>query len=202
MRAVEEVRRSDEKYGSLLLVLGKPLDWKISEGDSVAVNGVCLTATAAGRDWFSAEAMPATLRKTTFGFGAPERVNLETSLGLSDKFGGHFVQGHIDAVGKIAEVKKEGRTRIFAISFPVEFSDLIAPRGAVAVNGVSLTVLEAGVDRFSVALTDHTLRHTTFGKTKARDLVNLEFDMFAKYVRRALELAKERDDPRRKKDEV
>lgn len=201
VKAVAPVKKAERRSRSLFLRIGKPVGWTFVVGDSVAVNGVCLTVLGVGQGWFEAELVPETLRKTTFGRRAPEQVNLEPALRVGDRLCGHFVQGHVDTTGVVVSVASESRARLFTVSFPREFSSLVAPKGSVAVDGVSLTVVQAGPDKFSFALTPYTLDHTTLGALQNRDLVNIEFDQFAKYVVQALKLEykRQRDDSKRPK---
>ena len=170
------------KRGSLFLKIEKPKGWKISSGESIATDGACLTVKTFAQQSYTVELMPETLAKTTFGNSVPNNVNLERSLQYGDRLSGHFVSGHIDTVGKIAEIKRSGTSKVFIISFPRKFRRLLVPKGSIAVDGVSLTVVDIGANVFSVALLDYTLKHTTLGDKKIGDAVNLEFDILAKYL--------------------
>src|SRR3989344_330311 len=162
--------------------VSRPAKWKIKPGNSVAVNGVCLTVKKVTPRNFFAELMPETLKRTTFGRGTLEAVNLESALGVGEELGGHWTTGHVDAVGKVERVSKRGPVKIFSISFPKKYAELIVPQGSIAVDGVSLTVIEAKPDSFTVSLIPYTLAKTTLGERQAEDLVNLEFDILAKYL--------------------
>jgi riboflavin synthase len=156
---------------------------EIAEGDSVAVNGVCLTATAVDGGRFSADVMHETLRRSSLaevGEGAP--VNLELALRASDRLGGHVVQGHVDGIGRIAEVREDGFARVVEIAAPPETLRYIVEKGSIAVDGISLTVASVTDDRFSVSLIPETLERTNLGAAAPGQPVNLEVDVLAKYV--------------------
>ena len=157
-------------------------------GDSVAVNGCCLTVVSHDTRTSRFQAGPETLARTNLGELVPgDRVNLERSLRLADRLGGHLVQGHIDGVGRIAERGREGDWELFWITCPDNLAVQMVPKGSVAVDGVSLTLVEVEAARFSVALIPHTLLHTTLGFKQPGAAVNLETDLLAKYVWKYLE---------------
>lgn len=154
-------------------------------GDSIAINGACLTVIAISKDNFSVDIMPETIRRTNLGrlhYG--DAVNLERAVRADGRFGGHFVQGHVDDVGKIVSLLPEEEAVIARISTPAHLMPYIANKGFIAVDGVSLTVI--GYDDFSlsVSLVAYTRVHTTLGSRKPGDIVNLEVDIIAKYVER------------------
>jgi riboflavin synthase len=184
--AVSSVKKNARAGSSLVLTLAVPRGWKFGSGDSVAVNGACLTIERISAGFFTVSLMPETLKKTVFGSMIPVEVNLERPLVLGGYLGGHLVQGHIDAVGAVEAIKKIGDSREVTVSFPSKFSRLVVQKGSIAVDGVSLTVAEAKADNFSVALIDYTLKHTTLGGLKIGSRVNLEFDIIGKYVDRML----------------
>ncbi|MDI6787600.1 MAG: riboflavin synthase [Planctomycetota bacterium] len=159
-------------------------------GDSIAVNGVCLTVTSitgTRRDIFAFDVMPETISKTTFReIAINDLVNIETAILSGEPFGGHFVQGHIDAVGRISNIlKQKGECRM-QITCPATITDSIIEKGSIAIDGVSLTVVSVRPKIFSVALIPHTLDNTILGKKKVGDKVNLEVDMLGKYIRKLL----------------
>lgn len=176
------VARSARQSGSLFLTIEKPKGWKLKPGDSVAVNGVCLTARKLRGNNFAVELMPETLAQTSFKINVPEQVNLERPLTLASPLDGHLVLGHVDAVGKIVAQTKPGRAEIFTIQFSRQFKKLIVSKGSVALDGVSLTVADCRANWLTVSLVSYTLEHTTFGQKKVGDLVNLEFDILGKYI--------------------
>jgi riboflavin synthase len=158
-------------------------DEPFARGESVAVNGVCLTVIPNGSSLLT-EISNETLARTTLGsLGTGARVNIERALGVGDRFGGHFVQGHVDTTGTLISKKSEGEFAVYRWSFPGEFSDLVVSKGSIAVDGVSLTVVDPDDSSFAAALIPETLRRTTLGTARIGERVNLEFDMIAKYVR-------------------
>jgi riboflavin synthase len=159
-------------------------------GESVACSGVCLTVVERGGGLASFDAVPETLSRTTIGGWRPgSRVNLERALALGERLGGHLVQGHVDAVGEVLSRAAEGQGARLAISLPASIAALVAEKGSIAVDGVSLTVAAAGRDRFEVALIPETLARTTLGEARAGTKVNLEADVVARHVARLHELA-------------
>ncbi len=182
-----KVMSADKKADGLSILFEKPTDWRdLKEGESISINGVCLTVEHVGDESFACHLVPETVQKTTFGIAVPKRVNLERSLRANDRFGGHFVQGHIDDTGKISEVsKKNGDVRIY-INLDPKNKPLVVNKGSITLDGVSLTVAELKNDTFCVALIPFTLTHTTLGKLKVGDWLNLEFDMIGKHIVRGL----------------
>lgn len=161
--------------------------WTAEVGDSVAINGCCLTVVEFDQGQMFFQAGAETLRRTNLGRLRPgDGVNLERSLRVGDFVGGHFVTGHIDGTGKLLERIDEGSWSTCWFSIPAELSSQIACKGSVAVDGVSLTLVDVREDRFSVALIPHTLDVTTLGRLEVGDTVNLETDVLAKYVQRQL----------------
>jgi riboflavin synthase len=156
---------------------------EIGEGDSVSVNGVCLTATAIADGRFSADVMRETLRRSSLAeVSEGAEVNLELPLRASDRLGGHVVQGHVDGVGMIAAVREDGFSRIVEVTAPPETLRYVVEKGSIAVDGISLTVATVTDDRFSVALIPETLERTNLGAAAPGQPVNLEVDVLAKYV--------------------
>jgi len=169
------------------LTLETALAAELHEGDSVAVNGVCLTATHVVVGRFAADVMHETLRRSSLGDArAGGRVNLELPLRASDRLGGHVVQGHVDGVGSVREIREDGFARIYVIQAPVELLRYVVEKGSIAVDGISLTVVEAGEDAFSVSLIPETLARTNLGAAAPGTLVNLEVDVLAKYVEKLI----------------
>jgi len=162
-------------------------------GDSIAVNGVCLTVVKMGSGEFEADVMPETLKKSSLGTLQPgSRVNLERALTLSSHLGGHLVQGHIDGVGSILEINNVGIAHIYRVKAPAELMKYIVAKGSIAIDGISLTVVDIDNDGFSVSLIPHTNMVTTLGIKKPGDRVNLETDILGRYVERLLHF-KEQD---------
>ena len=153
-------------------------------GESVAINGVCLTVLPNGDRSFITDLSEETLRRTTLGsLGSGARVNLERALAVGDRFGGHFVQGHVDTVGTLISRTSEGEFAVYRWSYPREYGDLVVSKGSIAVDGVSLTIVDPDPSSFGAALIPETLRRTILGAARIGERVNLEFDMIAKYVR-------------------
>ncbi len=158
---------------------------EVREGDSVAVNGVCLTATSVDADGFAADVMHETLRRSSLAQATPGgRVNLELPLRASDRLGGHVVQGHVDGVGRVAAVREEGFARVVTVHAPLELLRYVVEKGSIAVDGVSLTVARLDDEGFDVSLIPETLERTTLGAAAPGAPVNLEVDVLAKYVER------------------
>jgi riboflavin synthase len=156
---------------------------EISEGDSVAVNGVCLTATSIADGVFSADVMQESLRRSSLGeVGAGSSVNLELPLRASDRLGGHVVQGHVDGVAVVRSVVEDGFARVVTFEAPADLLRYVVEKGSIAVDGVSLTVSAIDGDSFSVSLIPETLERTTLGTADVGRPVNLEVDVLAKYV--------------------
>lgn len=160
----------------------------LTVGESVAVNGACLTVVDREREVCRFQAGPETLRRTNLGdLGVGARVNLERALRLADRLGGHLLQGHVDAVGKVAQRSRQGDWETVWFGCPAELTRFMVSKGSVAVDGVSLTLVEVAADRFSVALIPHTLAQTTLGFRQTGASVNLEVDLIAKYVYKAVQ---------------
>ncbi|WP_363800715.1 riboflavin synthase [Lysobacter firmicutimachus] len=156
-------------------------------GESIAVNGVCLTAIAFERDWFEADASTETLALTTLGALRPGAVlNLERAMRPTDRLGGHLVSGHVDGVGAVLGVHEDARAQRWRFRAPAALLRYIAKKGSVCVDGVSLTVNDVDAEGFEVALIPHTVAHTAFAATSVGDAVNLEIDLVARYVERLL----------------
>jgi riboflavin synthase len=161
-------------------------------GESVAVNGVCLTATLLEGDVVHMDVGPETIRVTTLGGLRPGMgVNLERAMRAGDRFGGHFVQGHVDSAGVVEEIRGEAEAHWLTVRFPPELAPGFIHRGAVAVDGISLTVASLGAQRFDVMVVPFTWTHTNLSTIGVGDRVNLECDMVGKYVVRAVRLADE-----------
>ncbi|MBO8472223.1 MAG: riboflavin synthase [Bacteroidetes bacterium] len=159
-----------------------------SVGDSIAVNGVCLTVTALGTSSFSADVMPQTLRRSALQSLRPGlQVNLERAMAAGGRFGGHVVSGHTDACGRVVSLVPEDNAVVARISVPEDVMRYIAEKGSVTLNGASLTVSRLYGDGFSVSLIPHTRQSTTLGGLKAGDPVNVEVDMLARYVERLMD---------------
>jgi riboflavin synthase len=158
---------------------------ELEPGDSISVNGVCLTAVELGDGGFSADVMHETLRRSSLAGLAPgDRVNLELPLRAADRLGGHFVQGHVDGLGTVHEVREDGFARVVAIGVPAGLLRYVVEKGSIAVDGVSLTVAAVGEDFIEVSLIPETLERTILGNAVPGQRVNLEVDVLAKYIER------------------
>ena len=178
-----------EKSEDLKVRVQTPPDFgRVEIGASVGCDGVCLTAVASGRDWFEVEASEETLSKTCLGDWRPDsRINLERPLKVGDEIGGHIVAGHVDGVSAVERAEDDGGSLRLELSAPSHLAKFIAPKGSIALNGVSLTVNEVWDDRFSVNLISHTRSVTNLGRAKAGTNLNMEIDTLARYVARILE---------------
>ncbi len=187
VETVGEILAVTSGEGGLRVRIRTSLAPALALGDSVAVNGCCLTMVELGDDAVSADVGPETARVTTIGHVSAGRVvNLERSLGADGRFGGHFVQGHIDGMGRLVSVREEGEAHWLTIAFPPALAPLLVPKGSIAVDGISLTVATLEDTTFSVMIIPHTWTQTNLRTLVPGDAVNLECDMIGKYVARAL----------------
>jgi riboflavin synthase len=177
------VERIDRTGDGVKLTVSAALTGELEEGDSVAVNGVCLTASSVQDGRFCADVMNETLERTSLaGTGPGALVNLELPLRASDRLGGHIVQGHVDEVGSVEGITDDGFARRVTVAAPAELLRYVVEKGSIAVDGVSLTVTKVTERSFTVSLIPETLERTTLGRAGAGTAVNLEVDMLAKYV--------------------
>jgi riboflavin synthase len=177
----------DHEEGGVRLSVTTPLAAELADGDSVAVNGVCLTARGVDGDSFAADVMEETLRRTSLGpLAAGDSVNLELPLRASDRLGGHVVQGHVDGVGNVESVTEDGFARIVRVAAPADLLRYVVAKGSIAVDGVSLTVSAVDDNAFEVSLIPETLERTTLGAAEPGRPVNLEVDVLAKYVEKLM----------------
>ena len=173
--------------GARLEVRAPEVVAEVKTGDSVAVNGSCVTVTGRFEDTFACDLVPETLARTNLGTLQPgEEVNLEMPLRASSRLDGHIVQGHVDVVGSIRSRRRVGAQEMLEVTVPFELTRYLAPKGSVSVDGVSLTIVDVNKDRFRVALIPHTLETTTLGKKLQGAAVNVEVDVISKYVERHL----------------
>jgi riboflavin synthase len=171
-----------------LVIQAGPLAADAQIGDSVAINGCCLTVVSREGELLGFDAGSETLSRTNLGrLSAGSPVNLERSLKVGDRLGGHFVSGHIDGTGRLVKRRNEGQWSSFTFRVPRQLTRHLASKGSIAVDGVSLTLVDVGLETFSVALIPHTLAMTTLGGLEIGSIVNLETDLLAKYVERQLE---------------
>ena len=160
---------------------------RVTLGESIAINGACMTVTGKGRGTFAMDISAESLRCTTLGELQPgDRVNLERCLTLDKLIGGHLVSGHVDGVGRLVSIKPEGGSRLYTFEVPAAQARYLVEKGSVAIDGISLTVFGIRGRRFAVALIPHTLKLTTLGFKRPGDTINIESDMLVKYVERIL----------------
>lgn len=181
MGTIAGIRRTG---GSVILKVSAPMTSRgLRKGESIAVNGVCLTVIGTTRGAFSVQAVEETLRKTNLGsLERGKRVNLERPMSAYSRFGGHFVLGHCDTTGTVVRVQPRASSRMVWIDVPRSFKPLLIPAGSVTVDGVSLTVAALESSRFGVSIIPHTWKVTTFQDVNRGDRVNVEFDVLGKYV--------------------
>jgi len=195
IQAIGTIARVEPRSGDTRLVIDATgLDMAdVAIGDSVCVSGVCLTAVAIDASTFAADVSTETLSCTTLGMlKSGDCVNLEKSLRLADRLGGHLVSGHVDGVGQVVAVEPDARSQRWAFEVPSALSRYIAAKGSVCIDGVSLTVNEVAANRFGVNLIPHTIGATTFQDKRVGDAVNIEVDLIARYVERLHGISSER----------
>jgi riboflavin synthase len=183
VEATAQVRSVEPDGDGVRLEVETPLAAELAQGDSIAVNGVCLTAIDPDTSGFRADVMAETLRRSSLGpLGEGDFVNVELPLRAGDRLGGHVVQGHVDGTGTVAETRDEGFARLVRIAAPEELLRYVVEKGSIAVDGVSLTVAAVDGESFTVSLIPETLERTTLGLATPGRVVNLEVDVLAKYV--------------------
>jgi riboflavin synthase len=182
--SVVALQRDD---GGASVRIRTPLAGELETGDSIAVNGVCLTASEIGEDSFAAEAMSETLARSSLGaLRAGAQVNLELPVRAGDRLGGHIVQGHVDGTGTVSEVRGEGSSKVLEIDAEAELQRYVVEKGSVALDGVSLTVSALNDRGFAVSLIPETIARTNLGGLQRGDVVNIEVDVLAKHVARLI----------------
>jgi len=190
IETVGEVAELQPAAAGFRLRIASPLASELKPGDSLAVNGVCLTVILADANEIHADVGPETMRVTALdGLSRGALVNLERPMRADARFGGHFVQGHVDAVGYIEDLRAEAEFHWMTVRFPASLAPFIVQKGSIAVDGISLTVAGLGTEHFDVQLVPYTVDHTNIRRARIRDRVNLECDLVGKYVVRAAELA-------------
>ncbi|MBI4650791.1 riboflavin synthase [Candidatus Desantisbacteria bacterium] len=169
--------------GRKLIVEAHKIMSDIKQGESIALDGVCLTVESWGKDFFVVYVMPETMKKTGFlNLKVGQLINLEKALPLNGRLGGHFVQGHVDTTGTITQIIPDSKAKIIKISIPFEWNKYLVPKGSISINGISLTIIEAEKDFFTVSIIPHTQNITNIGNKKIHDTVNIEFDILAKHI--------------------
>jgi riboflavin synthase len=187
VEAIGSIRSLEKRGEGARLTLETPLAAGLQLGESVAVNGCCLTVTTTGKGAINFDLLGETLARTNLGaLVSGACVNLERALRADGRFGGHFVQGHIDTTAEVISAETKGADLNLVISLPSSGARYLIEKGSIAVNGVSLTVASLGEDRFGLWIIPHTLQETNLGNLKSGDRVNLEYDMLAKYAERQI----------------
>ncbi|MFP4171344.1 MAG: riboflavin synthase [Candidatus Hydrogenedentota bacterium] len=180
---IEEIGAVSRRSGQEMSILAETVLEDLCEGDSVAVDGACLTAVAVNEEDFVVQVSPETLNRTTLAELKPgDAVNLERAMSAGGRFGGHFVQGHVDGVGQVTKVENQGEFALWEFQAPNEVARYLTPKGSIAVDGISLTVVEPVRDTFSVAIIPATLEKTTLKAKRPGHPVNLEADMISKQI--------------------
>ena len=180
---IEEVGRLKNLDGGRIEIACEKILEDMKIGDSINTNGICLTVVDFGENFFAADVMPETLRRTSL---ADKNFNLERAVKVGDRLGGHIVSGHIDGVGKILSIRPEGNALLIDVAAENFLLKQIAAKGSVALDGISLTVVDAGLNNFSVSMIPHTREVTNFKSKRVGSLVNIETDVLAKYVERLM----------------
>jgi riboflavin synthase len=181
---IEEIGKVVSAGGGELTIAASEVTAGMEAGASIAVNGVCLTVTNFDQGSFSVKVMPETLRRTNLGqLTGSDMVNLERALPLGGRLGGHLVEGHVDNVGRVASITSEGEARLINFYAPPEVMEYLVEKGFIAVDGISLTVVNKNSGSFGVSVVDYTLKNTNLGTRRVGDTVNLEVDIIAKYVK-------------------
>ena len=178
---IEEVGRLKSFDGARIEISCEKVISDVKIGDSISTNGICLTVVEFGENYFAADVMPETFRKTSL---ADKNFNLERALKVGDRLGGHIISGHIDGVGKISKIVAEGNALLINVTAESALLRQIAAKGSVALDGISLTVVDAGAENFTVSMIPHTREVTNFKNKRVGSLVNIETDILAKYIER------------------
>jgi len=184
---VKKIQKVSDQAVTMTISSSKILE-DVGLGDSISVNGICLTVTHFTSDYFEVDAMPETIKATSLNsLKKGSSVNLERAMAANGRFGGHFVSGHIDATGKIVKKKKEQNAIYYDIEIPNDLTKYILPKGSITVDGTSLTIFGIQKSIFTISLIPHTAKETILGEKEEGDIVNIECDMLAKYVQKMLQ---------------
>ena len=180
---IEEIGVVSRRSGSDLAILAEAILHDVHEGDSIAIDGACMTVSAVNDAGFVVQMSPESQARTTLSRLRPgDAVNLERAMQAGGRFGGHFVLGHVDAVGRVHSIQDQGDFSLWRFQAPSEVACYLAPKGSVAVDGISMTIVEPAADTFGVAVIPETLRRTTLGNKRPGDAVNLEADIIGKHI--------------------
>lgn len=180
---IEEVGSISKRSGAELTIAAQTVLEDVHLGDSIAIDGACMTVTSFTENSFVVQVSPESFECTTLGnLKTGDPVNLERAMALGDRFGGHLVQGHVDGVGRIESIEEQGEFTLWTFWAPAEVAPYLVPKGSVAVDGISLTVVNPSTETFSVAIIPTTLEKTTLGSKHPGDPVNMEADVFGKHI--------------------
>jgi len=180
---IEEVGVVRQRVGNELAVMAKTVLEDVKPGDSISIDGACMTVVSFTDEEFSVQVSPESLSRTTLGDLKPgDGVNLERAMAAGDRFGGHLVQGHVDGVGRVERVEKQGEFSVWTFNAPSEVATYLVPKGSVTVSGISLTVVDPRRESFDVAVIPKTIESTTLRSKRPGDRVNMEADIFGKHV--------------------
>jgi len=180
---IEEIGVVSARNGAALTILAQGVLDGVALGDSIAIDGACMTVTEFSDEWFRVQVSPESFAKTTLGELKPgDAVNLERAMAAGDRFGGHFVQGHVDGVGRIGRVEPMGEFQVWTFQAPGEVAKYLVPKGSVTIDGISLTVVDPRGESFDVAVIPETLKRTKLHTKKPGDRVNREADMLGKHI--------------------
>lgn len=180
---IEEVGAVARKSGADLCIMAKTVLEGVQKGDSIAIDGACMTVVEFNEDSFVVQVSPESYKRTTLGNLRPgDAVNLERAMAANGRFGGHFVLGHVDAVGRVENVQDQGEFKFWTFSAPVEVARYLVPKGSITIDGISLTVVDPTGDSFGVAVIPKTLSDTTLQSKKKGDPVNMEADVIGKHI--------------------
>lgn len=180
---IEEVGAISRRSGSELAVMAETVLEGLALGDSVAINGACMTVADIRDNGFVVQVSPESFQRTTLGQLKPgDAVNLERAMRAGDRIGGHFVQGHVDGVGRVVSVQDQGEFSLWRFQAPAEVARYLVPKGSVTIDGISLTVVEPNADTFGVAVIPSTIKKTTLQSRRPGDAVNMEADMLGKHI--------------------
>jgi riboflavin synthase len=180
---IEEIGAVSRRSGSDMTILAHTVLEDVQEGDSIAINGACMTVVTFDAESFVVQVSPESFTRTTLGsLRVGDAVNLERAMAIGQRVGGHFVQGHVDGVGKVESVVPQGEFQLWNFRAPTEVAKYLVPKGSVSIEGISLTVVDPKDDAFSVAIIPATIEKTTLGMKGPGDEVNMEADMFGKHI--------------------
>lgn len=185
IEGIGELKQTEKKGDNIHFTFSCPFTNELKIDQSLAHNGICLTVVEINGDSYTVTAIDETLQKTNIGkIKIGEKVNLERCMKLGDRLDGHIVQGHVDQIGKCKRIENKGGSWMFEFEYDSDQGNITIEKGSITINGVSLTVVNSEINSFSVAIIPYTYKHTNFHTLKVDDIVNLEFDMIGKYIKK------------------